>query len=243
MGAIALVFHAGLRRRWRSWLAIAILISVVGGLVLAAAAAGRRTESAFPRFVAAHGFDAVVYATRPVPGVAHLPSVASATELVLPDAGNPSCDCAPPDQRKRLRRGRPDGSGPVALHARLGPPARSVPTRPGVGVVHPPTGRRRARRHRDPRPVRSTVSGRGLQQPEHRGHPPPRVPTWPCRWSGSRQANSNFPPAPLPVYLLYAGSGFARSVLPHTAVQYQYYVRLRHGAAGHGPIRLSRSSS
>ena len=57
MGAVRLVFHAGLRRRWRSWLAIALLISVVGGLVLAAAAAGRRTENAFPRFVAAHGFD------------------------------------------------------------------------------------------------------------------------------------------------------------------------------------------
>ena len=75
MGAIRLVFHAELRRRWRSWLAIALLISVVGGLVLAAAAAGRRTENAFPRFVAAHGFDSIVYATSPVPGVAHLPGV------------------------------------------------------------------------------------------------------------------------------------------------------------------------
>ena len=91
MGAVRLVFHAGLRRRWRSWLAIALLISVVGGLVLAAAAAGRRTESAFPRFVAAHGFDTIVYATRPVPALAHLPGVASATELILPDAGNPTC--------------------------------------------------------------------------------------------------------------------------------------------------------
>ena len=42
MGAVMLVFQAELRRRWRSWLAIALLISVVGGLVLAAAAAGRR---------------------------------------------------------------------------------------------------------------------------------------------------------------------------------------------------------
>ena len=87
MGAIRLVFHAELRRRWRSWLAIALLISVVGGLVLAAAAAGRRTENAFPRFVAAHGFDSIVYATRPVPGVAHLPGVTSATEIILPDGG------------------------------------------------------------------------------------------------------------------------------------------------------------
>ena len=96
MGAVRLAFRAELRRRWRSWLAIAILISVVGGLVLAAAAAGRRTESAFPRFVAAHGFDAVVYATRPQPKVAQLPGVASATELSSPTAGNPTCDCTHP---------------------------------------------------------------------------------------------------------------------------------------------------
>ena len=48
MGTIAVTFRAGLRRRWRSWFAIALLISVVGGIVLAATAAGRRTESAFP---------------------------------------------------------------------------------------------------------------------------------------------------------------------------------------------------
>ena len=58
MGAVGLAFRAELRRRWRSWLAVAVLISVVGGLVLATAAAGRRTGSAFPPFVAAHGFDA-----------------------------------------------------------------------------------------------------------------------------------------------------------------------------------------
>ena len=51
MGAVRLVFGAELRHRWRSWLMLVILIAVVGGLVLAAAAAGRRTATAFPRFV------------------------------------------------------------------------------------------------------------------------------------------------------------------------------------------------
>ena len=41
-------FARELRHQWRSLLVIAILISVVGGLVLAATAAGRRTEAAFP---------------------------------------------------------------------------------------------------------------------------------------------------------------------------------------------------
>ena len=143
MGAVRLVFHAGFRRRWRSWLAIALLISVVGGIVLAAAAAGRRTENAFPRFVAAHGFDSIVYATRPVPAVAHLSGVTSATEIVLPDAGNPTCDCA------HQIDGNDFGvavvrAGQVALHARLGPAARPVEAGPGAGIVHAATGRRRA---------------------------------------------------------------------------------------------------
>ena len=116
------------------------LISVVGGIVLAAAAAGRRTDNAFPRFVAAHGFDSVVYATRPVPAVTHLPGVTSATEIILPDAGNPTCGLRI-FQRERLRRGRRTGSGPLSLHARLRPPARPVEARPGAGFVHVATGR------------------------------------------------------------------------------------------------------
>ena len=130
VGAVRVVFHAGLRRRWRSWLAIAILISVVGGIVLAAAAAGRRTENAFPRFVAAHGFDSIVYATRPQPTVAHLPGVASATELIFPDAGNPTCDCAQQINANDFgvavvsgRGGRPLRSSPASC------PTRRDPTR------------------------------------------------------------------------------------------------------------------
>ena len=56
MESIGLVFGTEFRRRWRSWLILVVLIAVVGGLVLAAAAAGRRTATAFPRFVAAHGY-------------------------------------------------------------------------------------------------------------------------------------------------------------------------------------------
>ena len=96
MDAVWLVFRAEVRRRWRSWLAIALLISLVGGFVLAAAAAGRRTESAFPRFVAAHGFDAIVYANMPVPKVAELPGVTSAIQLASPYNGQPTSACIPP---------------------------------------------------------------------------------------------------------------------------------------------------
>ncbi len=64
LGAVAFAFRAELRSRWRSWLAIALLIAVVGGFVLAATAAGRRTSSAYPRFVSTYGYDATVFATR-----------------------------------------------------------------------------------------------------------------------------------------------------------------------------------
>ena len=40
------------------------LVALVGGLVMAAAATGRRTAAAFPAFVARHGFDAIVYSGR-----------------------------------------------------------------------------------------------------------------------------------------------------------------------------------
>jgi hypothetical protein len=65
MGAVWLVFAAKLRRHWRSWLVLSLLIAVASGFVLAAAAAGRRTDSAFPRYVASHGYDAIVYSVHP----------------------------------------------------------------------------------------------------------------------------------------------------------------------------------
>ena len=98
-------FVAELRRRWRSWLAIALLVSLVGGFVLAATVAGRRTDAAFPRFVATYGFDAVAYATQPVPKLARLPEVASAVKILSPASGQPTCSCGARDQSDGLRRG------------------------------------------------------------------------------------------------------------------------------------------
>ncbi|MGO9961883.1 MAG: hypothetical protein ACLPUG_00445 [Acidimicrobiales bacterium] len=57
MGGIWTVFRAELQHRWRSWLALAILVTLVGGTVLGAVAAGRRTASAFPRFLTRYGYD------------------------------------------------------------------------------------------------------------------------------------------------------------------------------------------
>jgi len=230
VGAVRLVFHAGLRRRWRSWLAIALLISVVGGLVLAAAAAGRRTENAFPRFVAAHGFDSIVYATRPVP-VAHLPGVASVTDLVLPDAGNPTCDCAHPingnDFGVAVVSGR--GAAPFTLvSGQLPDPSKpdqvlassTLQQDDGVhvgSVIHVA--------------FEAPSQAADYNNPDT-GYVEPHGPRLALQVVGIEATEIEFPSGGTPVYLLYVGPGFARSVLPHTAVEYEYFVRLRHGAAG-----------
>ena len=79
MAVVKMLLRAGLRQRWRSWLASACLVALVGGLVLAGVATARSTETAFPRYLSAHGYDAFFYSSGAVPRVAALPEVASAT--------------------------------------------------------------------------------------------------------------------------------------------------------------------
>ncbi len=68
------------------------------------------------------------------------------------------------------------------------------------------------------------------------GYVPPHGPRLALQVVGIEATEVEFPSGGTPVYLLYAGPGFARSVLRHTAVDYEYFVRLRHGAAGIAPF-------
>jgi hypothetical protein len=52
MTPVWLVVRAGLRARWRSWLVLAVLTGLAGGLVTAVAAGARRTDAAYPALVA-----------------------------------------------------------------------------------------------------------------------------------------------------------------------------------------------
>ena len=93
MSAVWIVVRAEFRSRWRSWLALVVLVAVVGGIVLGGIAAGRRTASAFPRFVAKYGYDSFAYAYQPLPKLTSLPEVASATKILALANGSPQCAC------------------------------------------------------------------------------------------------------------------------------------------------------
>lgn len=61
MGAVLLWLGSELRRTWRSWVVLALLIGVFSGIAIGAFAGARRTETAYPRFVEEQdGFFALV---------------------------------------------------------------------------------------------------------------------------------------------------------------------------------------
>ena len=230
MGAVRLAFRAEARRRWRSWLAIAVLISVVGGFVLAAAAAGRRTESAFPRFVAAYGFDAAMFAVRPVPKVAGLPGVTSVTAEVGPFEGQPACACTHVINPTDLEVGVVSpGARPVwkLVAGRL--PDPSAPDQVLASFTLQDEGVHLGTVIRVPFYAASQLAAANGAT----GAPPrPLGPTVAFHVVGIEAAVGEFPSGSAPVYDLFASQAFARTVIPRTADVYEYLVRLRGGAAG-----------
>src|SRR5215469_2399062 len=51
MGTALLVLRADIRRRWPALLGLALLLGLIGGVVLTAAAGARRTDTAYPRLL------------------------------------------------------------------------------------------------------------------------------------------------------------------------------------------------
>ncbi|MFI5034953.1 MAG: ABC transporter permease [Acidimicrobiales bacterium] len=76
-------------RRWASWLALALLVAVIGGTVLAGVSAAQRTSSAFSHFTARYGYDGEVFASSPFPqGYFRLPYITKVTQDVYYGNGN-----------------------------------------------------------------------------------------------------------------------------------------------------------
>jgi putative ABC transport system permease protein len=79
MAAVWLIVRARLRTRWRSWLLLAVLAGLAGGLVIALAAGARRTDAAYPALVAwSASPDALVAA-----GNERLPQVSESARMTV----------------------------------------------------------------------------------------------------------------------------------------------------------------
>ena len=68
--------RAELRRRWRTWLSVALLAAAFAGVVTAAAAGARRTDSAYPRLLAWSKAPHMLVASGYSPSLAPLPRAA-----------------------------------------------------------------------------------------------------------------------------------------------------------------------
>jgi len=66
MGSVVAMFRAEFHRRWPSWLALALLVTLIGGTVLAGVSTARRTSSAFDSFSRRYGYDAEIFSTSPL---------------------------------------------------------------------------------------------------------------------------------------------------------------------------------
>ncbi len=228
MPFLRLMLRAGARHRWRSWLALTLVTAVVVGLVLAGAATARRTATAFPRFEAAHGYDAFFYSVDPVPRVASLPEVASVTRLLAPAVGAPRCAChpisanefsideIPPAQLTqvvKLVSGRlPDQSDPDQVLASYNLEPFGVHIGSVVRVPLAASSQRAA-----------VLSNATLT---------PTGPTVTLHVVGFSVSEFEFPATSgSPSYDLYATSSFARKYDAQTVLFNEYLFRLRHGAA------------
>ena len=99
MVAVATLFRADLRARWRAWAMLALIVGILGGSGVAVAAGARRTDSALPRFLAATRAPDVlsfstddpgsVFASVSLDDIAALPQVAESGRLELPEVVRP----------------------------------------------------------------------------------------------------------------------------------------------------------
>ena len=233
MGAVAMVLQARLRQHWRSWLALAALVALVSGFVMAAAVTARRTAAAFPDFAARHGYDAIVYSGRPLPGLTRIPQVALATAIHAPFsfAGRcPSCRKpidngsfglfeVPPGSLSRvvkLLSGRmPGQSNPDEVLASY-TLAQDNGVRIGsvIQVLSPTPAQVRL--------VQKVGPGRLSTA---------AVPRRSLRVVGLVVAENEFPAGNGSRYDLFATKAYAAAVNHRTVVVPFYYVQLRHGAA------------
>lgn len=229
MGALAWVFRTEVRRRWRSWLALSVLIAVVGGLAMGAAAAGRRTASAYPQYVTKYGFDAVIYSTRPLTGLGKLPVVRAVGALEGPDTGQPTCACTQPIN--------PSDFGVAAKVSAGWPVSKLVSGRaPNPSSLHEAVASFTLKQlgvHIGSviRVPLYAASQAAAYDAATGALPAPKGPVVWFKVVGFEASEFEFPNGSSPSYNLYASAAFDREIFPKTAGGTAYLLRLRDGAA------------
>jgi ABC-type lipoprotein release transport system permease subunit len=235
MRAVGMVLRAQLRQHGKSWLALAVLAALVGGLVMAATVTARATAAAFPDFLARYGYDDVVYTARPLPQLAKMPQVTQVTPVHVPwvaAVGCASCDAintsgsldafelAPPDLARtvKLVAGRmPDQSDPGETLA-----SASFADDSGVRVGS-------VIQILEPTPAQ-------ISQAEAQNRAPSpaqlaKVPRHSVRVTGLVITENEFPAGTGGRYDLFPTRAYATAHDAHTQVLTFYDVKLRHGAA------------
>jgi ABC-type lipoprotein release transport system permease subunit len=198
--------------------------------VLAAAAAGRRTATAFPRFVDAHGYDLMVFNLRPVAGLDKLPEVSSVTTAKVPFNGTLICACASGinDANVSFLDLSPKGLDRVTKLVAGRMPHQSSPNEVLASVnleqdfgVH--IGTTVSTRFYSPSQLKALIGGANLS---------PTGPTVAFHVVGIETAESEFPAGQAQAYDFYTTEAFAKSAGRRVANAPQYYLRLRDGEAG-----------
>ena len=165
-------FRAELRSRWRTWLTLAVLAGIAGGLVIAGIAGARRTDSALARHLDAYRFPTRRHrqrlgrsqptSDRRFAQVGALPHVqASALDAEL-------SYCARDAQEQARTRHRPAGG------AVLGEPRRARRRRPAPAEA--PGGQERQTPHDRAKCCSTSRAAQTVRRPPGRRDPDSRVP-------------------------------------------------------------------
>jgi ABC-type lipoprotein release transport system permease subunit len=233
--AVGLLLRAQLRQHAKSWLALAVLAALAGGLVMAATATARATAAAFPAFVSRYGYDDIVYTPKVLPQLAQMPEVARATPIRAPFVAAVGCagcgpinasqsfdgfEIAPGDLSRtvKLVSGRmPDQSDPGQALA-----STTIADDSGVRVgsqvtIYTPTQAQ----------INQAQNQTGPATPAQLAHTPHRT----VRVTGLVVTENEFPAGNGPRYDLFPTQAYAAAVNPLTQVLTFYYVKLRHGPA------------
>ena len=237
MRAVGLLLRAQLRQHGRSWLALAVLAALAGGLVMAATATAWATAAAFPGFVSRYGYDDIVYTPKLLPQLARMPQVTRSVPIRAPFVFAVGCagcgpinasqsfdafEIAPGDLSRtvKLVSGRmPDQSDPGQTLA-----STTIADDSGVRVgstvtIYTPTPAQINQAQAQNQAVTPTKALLA------------RMPHRTVRVTGLVVTENEFPAGNGARYDLFPTQAYAAAANPHTQVLTFYYMKLRHGAA------------